>query len=265
MKKTGTILDKIIHKKSEMLENLKKEKSLVELQSQISNRKTPIRKFSHALGKKGKLNIMAEIKKASPSEGLIRADFNHSEIAKAYEKSRMVDAISVLTEENFFQGRLEFIRDIKEVTTMPIFRKDFIFDAYQIYEAFLAEADALLLIVAALERDQLASLIKLTKSLGMECLVETHTKEEIDIALEAKASIIGVNARNLKTFELDKTLFVKYASLIPDSCIKVAESGLESPEELSNVYTHGANAALIGTSIMKSGNIQEKLKFLTAF
>lgn len=265
MKKTGTILDKIISNKQIELDELKKSHSLESLKKNLHLRKTKIRNFKHALGKPGRLNIMAEIKKASPSEGLIRPDFNHIKIAKEYERSGMVDAISVLTESKFFQGSLGFIEDIKAVTSIPIFRKDFIFDEYQVYEAFLAEADALLLIVAALEKQQLKSLLSVAHALNLECLVETHSDEEIKIALDAGANIIGINARNLKTFVLDKTLFKKYAHLIPSGRVKVAESGLENSNDLKEVYSKGANAALIGTSIMSSNNIQQKLKDLTNF
>jgi indole-3-glycerol phosphate synthase len=265
MKKTNTILDKIIASKQQELIELKKETSLVKLKLLTSERKTEIRNFKNALGRKDKLNIMAEIKKASPSEGLIRPNFNHVAIAQEYEDSGIVDAISVLTESNYFQGKLSYLADIKAETSIPVFRKDFIFDEYQIYESYLAEADALLLIVAALEKEQLRYLIQLTHSLGMECLVETHDEKEIIIALEAQATIIGINARNLKTFHLDNSLFGKYSHLIPNTKIKVAESGLESAEDLKKVYTLGANAVLIGASLMRSDSIQKKLSELTAF
>jgi len=206
---------------------------------------------------------MAEIKKASPSEGLIRENFDPQEIAKSYEKSGRVDAISVLTESKYFQGDLKFIKDVKKVTSVPIFRKDFIFDEYQIYESFLAEADALLLIVAILKPKKLAHLIRLTSSLGLNCLVETHSQKEIEIALKAGAKIIGINARNLKTFKLNKELFEKLAPIIPKNIVKVAESGLKSPTEVQKVYREGANAILIGTSIMKSKNVRKAIEKLT--
>ena len=259
MKKTGTILDKILAKKAEQVAAAKSIHSLSRLQSSLNERQTPVRDFSAALGKKAHLNIMAEIKKASPSAGLIRTDFDHLQIARAYEHTHLVDAISVLTEEDFFQGKLSFIKEIKQVTSMPIFRKDFIFDEYQIYESYLAEADALLLIVAALSHSDLKMLIRKTHELGMECLIETHSAEEIEIALAAGGKIIGINTRDLKTFVLDKTLFSRLVHLLPSEIIRVAESGLENKNEIQKIYQDGANAALIGTSIMKAENIEGKI------
>ena len=174
----------------------------------------------------------------------------------------MVDAISILTENKYFQGQLAFIKEIKAITTIPLFRKDFIFDEYQIYESYLAEADALLLIAAALENRQLKHLLDVTHSLGLSALVETHSREEIEQALEAGAKIIGINARDLKTFEMHKDLFSQLVKFLPKNSIKVAESGLENKHDIKKVYNEGANAILIGTSIMKAQNIKEKINEL---
>lgn len=260
MKKTHSILDKILASKILEIKEKKRQKSLQQLKESLSKRKTEIRDFAAALGKPGTLNIMAEVKKASPSGGLIRKNFDHIAIAKAYQKSQLVSAMSVLTDEIYFQGNLSFISDIKTITTIPIFRKDFIIDEYQVYESYLAEADALLLIVAALTAEELKHLIQVTHHLKMECLVETHSKEEVETALHAGAKVIGINARDLKTFTLDKTLFSQLSPLLPDGIVKVAESGLETREELQAIYSQGANAALIGSSFMKAENINQKLK-----
>lgn len=262
MKKTNTILDKILSNKALGVAVSKQVKPLSFLKQSLSRRKTNVRNFFNALGKPGKLNIMAEIKKASPSAGLIKPDFNHIKIAKEYQNSGLVDAISVLTEKKYFQGDISFIKDIKAVTSIPVFRKDFIFDEYQIYESYLAEADALLLIVAALELSELKYLISLTHKLGMNALVETHSEREIEIALRAGAKIIGINARDLRTFTLDKSLFKRLAKYVPSNKVKVAESGLENKNDVKQVRNVGANAVLIGTSIMKSKDIKAKIRDL---
>lgn len=264
MKITNTFLDKILVNKIIEVGNLKKFRSLKSLQSALLARKTEIRNFSSAISKKNKLHLIAEIKKASPSAGLIRKDFDHIEIAKEYEKSRLVDAISVLTEKKYFQGDIKFVGDIKKVTSMPVIRKDFIFDEYQIYESYLAEADALLLIVAILEESELNNLLSITHELGMSALVEVHSEKEIEVALEAEAKIIGINARDLKTFKVDNSLFERLSKYIPREIIKVAESGLEDKRDLEKAYIAGANAVLIGTSIMRSKNMKEKIKDLVS-
>lgn len=261
MRQTNTILDKILQNKALEVEMAKKRQPL-SYSTVIGKRQTKIRDFQKALGKPGKLRVMAEIKKASPSAGLIRSDFDHLAIASDYETSGLIDAVSILTESKYFQGNLTFIKEIKAVTTIPLFRKDFIFDEYQIYESYLAEADALLLIAAALETEQLKHLLNVTHSLGLNALVETHSREEIQQALEAGAKIIGINARDLKTFEMHKNLFSQLVEFLPKNSIKVAESGLENERDIKKVHSEGANAVLIGTSIMKAENIKEKIKEL---
>lgn len=259
MKQTHSILDQIIKDKQVELETLKQKSSLTSLQEAMSLRATPVRDFSGALSKKPGPRLMAEIKKASPSAGIIRQDFDPIAIAKEYEQSGVVDAISLLTESKYFLGNLAWISEIKSETTMPIFRKDFIFDMYQIYEAYVAEADALLLIAAVLEETELKQLLDLTHTLGMNALVETHSVAEVYEAINAGARIIGINARDLATFHLDTGLFEKLAPLIPPGLIKVAESSLENKSDIERVASAGADAVLIGSSIMKSHNITKKL------
>lgn len=262
MKKTNTFLDKILANKILEVENLKKLRPLKSLKNSLLEKETKIRDFSKAISKRNSLSLIAEIKKASPSAGLIRPNFDHVLIAKEYEESGLVDAISVLTEKKYFQGDISFIKDIKAVTSIPIFRKDFIFDEYQIYESYLAEADAILLIVAVLSPSQLSNLLNLTHELGMTALAEVHSEKEIEIALKAGARIIGINSRDLKTFKVNKSLFKKLVKYLPHDIIKVAESGLEDKRDLENVYSAGANAVLIGTSIMKAKDIRIKLREL---
>ena len=261
MRQTNTILDNILHDKALEVEETKKTQPL-SYSAVISRRQTKVRDFLGAIRKPGELCIIAEIKKASPSSGLIRPDFDHMKIAAEYEASGLVNAISILTESKYFQGKLDFIKEIKGVTTIPLFRKDFIFDEYQIYESYLAEADALLLIAAALENEQLKHLLDVTHSLRLNALVETHSRAEIGQAIEAGAKIIGINARNLKTFEMHKDLFSQLVRYVPKDCVKVAESGLENAEDVKKVYDAGADAILVGTSIMKAENIKEKIREL---
>jgi indole-3-glycerol phosphate synthase len=250
-----SILDTIILEKNKEIRNLKDSSVLK------NNRTTEVRDFYHAIKKKN-IALIAEIKKASPSAGVIRLDFNHNEIAKIYQKSGKVDAISVLTDKKFFQGDLSFIRDVKKITSCPIFRKDFIINKLQVLESYISEADALLLIVAVLKPDTLRDLISYTEELGMNALVEVHTPEECKIAIESGAKIIGINARNLKNFEVDMNLFETIAQKIPEGILKVAESGIESRHDIEKMYNAGADAVLVGTSIMKQRNISKFLNSL---
>lgn len=265
MKKTHTILDQIVHDKFEELEKIKKSIPLEKLKVSLNQRQTKVRNFKQALSGVEQIRLIAEIKKASPSAGLLINDFNHLKIAKEYESSNKVDAISVITESKYFQGSINFIKGIKLQTTMPIFRKDFIFDEYQVYESYLAEADALLLIASMLETNKLQQLLQLSEKLGMQVLVETHNETEIDSALKAGASIIGINARDLKTFDIDLGLFEKLSKKIPSKIIKVAESGLETAEAVYRVQQAGADAILVGTSIMKAKNKKQKIEELLNF
>lgn len=259
MKQTHSILDQIVTDKKIELDLLKKNTPLTVLQGLASTRKTSVRDFFAALSKKPGPRLMAEIKKASPSAGIIRKDFDPIAIAKTYEQSGVVDAISLITESKYFLGNIAWISEIKSKTTMPIFRKDFIFDEYQIYEAYNAEADALLLISAILEPAELRQLLNVTHTLGMNALVETHSADEIHEALDAGARIIGINARDLATFHLDTGLFEKLAPMIPEGIIRVAESSLENKSDVERVALAGADAVLIGSSIMKSEDITKKL------
>lgn len=262
MKKTNTVLDKILENKAKEILKAKKKISLEELQQNLSKRKTKIRDFTAALKSKNGMSLIAEIKKASPSKGVLKNEFNPSAIAQTYQKSGVVDAISVLTDNKYFQGKLSFVKTIKKVTTIPILRKDFIIDEYQIYESYLAEADAILLIVAALEKNQLIHLMNIAGRLGLACLVEVHTQEELSIAFEVHAKIIGVNARDLKTLTIDGKLFNELLSDIPETIVKVAESGIKNSYDVEQSYKSGANAILVGSSIMETDNIEKKLQEL---
>lgn len=217
------------------------------------------RDFAAAISKQGSLNIIAEIKQASPSEKQIsRGDFSATEIASTYEQAG-ADAISVLTDEKYFKGSTEYLLEARKTTSsVPLLMKDFFIDEYQIYLARYYGADAILLIVSLLSVDQLNTFITLAAGLGMDALVEVHSQEELDIALKTEAKIIGINNRDLHTFEIDTKTYLKLSSQIPGDKIKVAESGYTSMN-IHQVYGF-ANAALIGTSIMKSEKPEDTIR-----
>lgn len=253
-----TILEKIVAKKKETLSSSKHRTPLSELKSLIRDVESP-RDFQKAIKRDSEaIRLIAEIKKASPSKGLIRSNFNHLEIAAIYENEK-VDAISVLTEEDFFQGKLDFLPDVKDTTTRPVLRKDFIFDIYQIYEARAYKADAILLIAAILETNQAQEYISLSRELGMSVLFEVHDMDEMDVALRIKAPVIGINNRNLKTLKIDLNTSLELKREIPKDRIVVAESGIRTSENVLRLQEAGLDAMLIGTSFMESQNISAKI------
>jgi indole-3-glycerol phosphate synthase len=197
-----------------------------------------------------KAAIIAEVKKASPSKGVIREQFDPVAIALDYAEHGAA-AISVLTETRFFQGSPEYLSAIKKQVAIPVLRKDFLFDVYQIYEARALGADALLLIAAILEKNKLRDLLHLTRELGMEALVEVHTREELDRVIEAGARIVGINNRNLSTFQTDIATTVELIREIPDDRIVVSESGIASRDDILMLIRSGVDAFLIGESLMR--------------
>jgi indole-3-glycerol phosphate synthase len=198
------------------------------------------------------------VKKASPSKGIIAVDFPYLEIAKEYEAAG-ASAISVLTEPEYFLGEDHYLREIASAVKIPCLRKDFIIDAYQIYEAALLGAKAILLICALLDKKTLNSFVKITEELNLSSLVEVHNEEEVKMAVQAGAHIIGINNRNLKTFTVDIDTSARLRSRIPANIITVAESGIKSPEDVRIVKDHGFDAVLIGESLMRS---TDKKQFL---
>ena len=253
-----TILDNIAGKKRDRLSSAKHRTSLQELKS-LARDIEPPRDFGAAI-KKGNagIRIIAEIKKASPSKGLIRADFDHRTIAAVYE-DKGVDAISVITEEDFFQGRLEFLPEVKRVVSRPVLRKDFIFDEYQIYEARTKGADALLLIAALLDVRQAADLMGLSEELGMAVLFEVHDSGELEDALKMNAPIIGINNRDLKTLSIDLNTSLMLRKKIPGDRTAVCESGIRTRDDVLKVETAGLDAVLVGTCLMEAPDIGAKL------
>lgn len=205
--------------------------------------------------------IIAEVKKASPSKGVIKHDFDPLAIAKSYELGG-ADAISVLTEPHFFQGNLEYLTQIRRYVATPLLRKDFIIDEYQILEALVYGADFILLIAKALTKQRLKELLEYALRLGLEVLVEIHDKEDLVKAIFAGANIIGINHRNLETFEMDMTLSEKLIPLIPNGKIIVAESGLKDKATIEHLSSIGTDAFLIGEYFMREVDIEASLKAL---
>ena len=217
---------------------------------------TPIEfPFESALKKPG-ISFICEVKKASPSKGIIVEDFPYLQIAKEYEEAG-ASAISVLTEPEFFKGSSKYLQEISGEVKIPTLRKDFIIDEFQIYEAKFLGASAVLLICAILENETLKKYIELAHSLGLSALVETHDEQEVENAISAGARIIGINNRNLKTFEVDLQTTKNLCKLIPNSIIKVSESGIKTKEDMRFLKECGVDAVLIGESFMLAKDKRE--------
>ena len=217
-------------------------------------------KFEKAL-KSNDIALICEIKKASPSKGVIAEDFPYLDIARDYEAAGAA-AISVLTEPYYFRGDDRYLREIADTVSIPLLRKDFTIDRYMIYEAKLLGASAVLLICSILGQEELAEYIGIAHSLGLSALVEVHTEAEAGMALSAGARIIGVNNRDLKTFKVDITLSERLRKLVPPDVIFVSESGISSPDDIKRLREIGADAALIGESIMRSGDKKAEISRL---
>jgi indole-3-glycerol phosphate synthase len=256
------ILDKIVHDKQIELADRKNHLSIEALHRMIEGLAIP-RDFKAALSG-SQIKLIAEIKKASPSKGIICQDFNPLTIAKAYTENG-ASAISVLTESKYFQGSLYYLSQINAALggkCPPLLRKDFIFDPYQVYESRAFGADAILLIVAILGYKQLTDLLKLSHQLGMRCLVEIHNEDEAARAISGGAEIIGINNRDLGTFEVNLETTARLRSLIPAGHIVVSESGIKSGSDMRQLQKWGINAALVGETFMASADIAAKMKEL---
>ncbi|MEW6676045.1 MAG: indole-3-glycerol phosphate synthase TrpC [Nitrospirota bacterium] len=253
------ILAEIVSKKKRWLKDAKASVSIKDLKSRINNIEKP-RDFKAAIKRNlnEKIRLIAEIKKASPSKGVIRENFDHIEIATIYEK-KQVSAISILTEEDFFQGRLEYLLDVKRITKKPLLRKDFIFDEYQIYESRANKADAILLIAAILDKNHADEYLHLAKELGLSVLFEVYNFKELEMALLIGADIIGINNRDLKTLRLDINTTFELKKELPSDKIVVSESGIKTREDVLRLEEAGVDAMLIGTSLMEAGDIGKKI------
>ncbi len=214
-------------------------------------------RFEKAL-KKDSMAFICEVKKASPSKGVIAEDFPYLAIAEEYEAAG-ADAISVLTEPDFFQGSNDYLSQIRQTVKIPILRKDFTIDEYQIYEAKVLGADAVLLICALLDADTVKRYLSVCDRLGLSALVESHTRDEAESALRAGARVVGVNNRNLKTFEVDLNTCTGLRTLVPENILYVAESGIRTARDVALLRQENVNAVLIGETLMRSKDKKAEL------
>src|SRR5213082_3221468 len=241
-------LEEILEVKRQEIEQLRQRAAELDREARA---RTDFRDFRSALRREDeKLAVIAEIKKASPSAGLIAKTFEPIEIAKNYERAG-ANAISVLTDSKFFQGSLEHLRNVRNALSLPLQRKDFIWDRAQIAESAANGADAILLIVAALTQDQLVRLLKSAKEFRLDALVEIHSIDELQRALEAGTEIVGINNRDLATFDVDLAVTEKLCRDVPDEIVLVSESGIKTPQDVARLRACGVDAILVGEALMR--------------
>jgi indole-3-glycerol phosphate synthase len=253
------MLDKIIALKKEEVEQRKKTLPLTRLREYIAAQKplidlTPELKSNH-------IRLIAEVKQASPSRGMLSPHLNPIELAKTYAEGGAA-AISVLTEANYFKGHIDYLKAIRQEIQLPLLRKDFVFDPYQVYESRAHGADALLLIAAILSQQQLEELLSLSHSLGLRCLVEVHNENEVEMALLSGAEIVGINNRDLNTFAVDINTTRRLRPLIPQQRIVVAESGIRSRSDVEKLDEWGIDAMLVGEALVTAHNVLAKMREL---
>ena len=262
MPDTPSILDKIVAAKREELAEARQAAPLTAVQQAAAGQPRPL-DLAAALGEGG-IRLIAEVKKASPSRGLLSPDFDPVRLARAYV-SNGAAAVSCLTDPRF-QGELAHLSSIKQAgvsRSAPVLRKDFIFDPYQVYEARAAGADAILLIVAILESAHLQELLQTARSLGMQCLIEVHDEGELETALEAGAEIIGINNRDLHTFTTDLAVTQRLAPKVPDGKVVVSESGIFTPDDLHLLAPVGVKAVLVGEALVTAPDVGAKVRELS--
>lgn len=258
----GTILEKIVADKRRDLAQSQAELPLSELEKRILQKVPPL-DFAKALPGDG-VHLIAEVKKASPSKGLLRSQFDPVELAKIYADNG-ASAIAVLTETHHFQGSLEHLSAIKEAPgskRIPLLRKDFLFHPYQIYESRAFGADAVLLIVAILTDNELQDLLSLSHEMGMYCLVEVHDRAELERAAQSTAKIIGINNRNLHTFAVDIATTQRLCPLVPQDRIIVSESGIWDRSDIQKLQEWGVDAVLVGEALVTATDVAAKMKEL---
>jgi indole-3-glycerol phosphate synthase len=250
-------LEEILRVKREEIERLRPRAADLERQA---TQRTDFSDFRSALTDvNGRLALIAEVKKASPSAGVIVETFDPIVVANNYERAG-ADAISVLTDEKFFQGKLEFLVNVRRAVSVPLLRKDFILDEIQIVESAANAADAILLIVAALEQKQLVDLSKAAANYKLDTLVEVHSRSELDRALEAGAKLIGINNRNLGTFNVDLRVTEDLCRYVPDEVVLISESGIKSVEDVARIRACGVDAILVGEALMRGELSIEQLR-----
>lgn len=256
----GTILDRLADHARERVEEAKRRKSLTEIRQRASDMPKGNFAFENAL-KKSDIAFICECKKASPSKGLIAPEFPYLQIAREYEAAG-ADAVSVLTEPKWFLGSDAYLKEIVETVSIPCLRKDFTVDEYMIYEAKLLGASAVLLICSILSEEQIKEYIGICDGLGLSALVEAHDGEEVEMALRAGARMIGVNNRNLKDFSVDTENSRRLRQMIPPEILFVSESGVGCAEDVSSLRGIGADAVLIGETLMRAADKEAKLREL---
>ncbi len=259
------VLKKIIEVKRQEIAEAKNAVSEKELLAMIGQRApADFRAFKSALlGKasEGKPAVIAEVKKASPSKGLIRPDFHPAEIAKSYERAGAA-CLSVLTDEQFFQGSPRYLMEAKRACSLPVLRKDFIIDEYQVLQAAAWGADAILLIAAELTQERMLTLASLAKSLFLDILVESHNKAELEKALAIPGAIVGINNRNLRNFTVDLRTTTDLLSIVPESTFVVTESGIRTRQDVEFMRSHGVSGFLVGEAFMREADPGKALKNL---
>lgn len=260
---TPDVLKKILRRKVEEIAAACEAESLRDLSQRAATASAP-RGFLNAMHDKiasGGAAVIAEVKKASPSKGVLRADFNPVEIAKSYSDGGAA-CLSVLTDKDFFQGSVEYLQQARAVCSLPVIRKDFIVDPYQVYEARAMGADCILLIVSALGDALLAELYGLARHLDMDVLIEVHNHEELDRALALAPPMIGINNRNLRTFEVSLSTTLDMLGSIPDDCLLITESGILTPDDVSLMRANNVNAFLVGEAFMRAESPGDSLQAL---
>lgn len=256
-----TVLAQILTHKAGELAQARSRVSLAELKARARDAKPALPFESRLRRADGRVGLIAEVKKASPSAGVIRADFDPVKIAQIYQDSG-ADCLSVLTDEHYFQGSLSYLTAIREAVDLPLLRKDFTINPYQIYEARAAGADAVLLIVAALTPSQIAEFAGVARELGMAALVEVHTEDEMRVALDAKSTLIGINSRDLKAFVTDLAVIERLSASVPADVTLVGESGIKTPADVGRLQAAGVHAILVGETLMRAPDIAGAVKEL---
>lgn len=255
-----SVLQEICERKKEHVAQRKAMISLSEMESRAQNAPAPLG-FIKALKAHEHTAIIAEVKKASPSKGVIRENFDPVEIAKSYESAHAA-CLSVLTDEPYFQGHDDYFRRVRETVSLPMLRKDFMIEPYQIYESRAMGADCILLIMAALDVSQAKELYDLSKSLGMDVLTEIHDHTELERSLLFDPEMVGVNNRNLKTLEVSTQTSIDLSEHIPENTVKIAESGLSDKAVIEQLKTYGYDGFLIGESLMRQSDVETALRAL---
>ncbi len=264
MSNTPDILRKIVQRKQAEIAERRATRPLEQLIEQLAEANNPPRGFVRAIADRvgrGEAGVIAEIKKASPSKGVIRADFRPAEIAVSYQRGGAA-CLSVLTDMDFFQGSDAYLQQARAACDLPVIRKDFIIDPYQVHEARLIGADCILLIVSCLEDERMAELNALAHELGMDVLVEVHDAEELERALPLGNRLIGINNRNLRTFEVSLDTTLTLLPQIPPESIVVTESGIHTPADVQRMRRHGVHAFLVGEAFMRAEEPGGKLAAL---